>query len=188
MSTSHSRRRRRWGWWITGVVALVIVGGVAGPFIYIHLLSSKAPAQLSLKPTATPASATAPRPPMGRVFGRMCQFLCPYVKSLPVASPRPGRGGLRGCGPVPAWATRQPGALFPVSTRAALGLPVPGMPATAHLRNLTSGAGHQRRPGWPPPPPKPPKPPPYPPVPPGRRMRPPCARVHHVHQAATVDR
>ena len=33
--------------------------------------------------------------------------------SLPVASARPGLGGQRGCGPVSARATRQPGALFP---------------------------------------------------------------------------
>jgi polyisoprenoid-binding protein YceI len=44
-------------------VAVIIVAGIAGPFVYIHLLSSKAPAQLSLNPTATAsASATAATP------------------------------------------------------------------------------------------------------------------------------
>lgn len=60
---STSRPRRRWGRWIIVAVAVIIVAGIAGPFVYIHLLSSKAPAQLSLNPTATAsASATAATP------------------------------------------------------------------------------------------------------------------------------
>jgi polyisoprenoid-binding protein YceI len=50
--------------------AVIVVAGVAGPFVYIHLLSSKAPAQLSLKPTATPSSATgAAAAPSARAAG-----------------------------------------------------------------------------------------------------------------------
>jgi polyisoprenoid-binding protein YceI len=50
--------------------AVIVVGGVAGPFVYIHLLSSKAPAQLSLKPTATPSSsATAAATPSAPAAG-----------------------------------------------------------------------------------------------------------------------
>jgi polyisoprenoid-binding protein YceI len=48
---------------------VIIVAGVAGPFIYIHLLSSKAPAQLSLQPTATPASASAGATPAAQAAG-----------------------------------------------------------------------------------------------------------------------
>jgi polyisoprenoid-binding protein YceI len=51
--------RRRWVRWIIVAAAVVIVAGVAGPYAYIHLLSKKAPAQLSLTPSATPSSASA---------------------------------------------------------------------------------------------------------------------------------
>ena len=67
MSTSSPRRR--WVRWVILVAAVVIVAGVAGPFIYIHLLSSKAPAQLSLQPTATPASASAGATPAAQAAG-----------------------------------------------------------------------------------------------------------------------
>lgn len=67
MSTSSPRRR--WVRWVIVVVAVIIVAGVAGPFIYIHLLSSKAPAQLSLQPTATPASASAGATPAAQAAG-----------------------------------------------------------------------------------------------------------------------
>ena len=67
MSTSSPRRR--WVRWVILVAAVIIVAGVAGPFIYIHLLSSKAPAQLSLQPTATPASASAAATPAAQAAG-----------------------------------------------------------------------------------------------------------------------
>ena len=67
MSTSSPRRR--WVRWVILVAAVIIVAGVAGPFIYIHLLSSKAPAQLSLQPTATPASASAGATPAAQAAG-----------------------------------------------------------------------------------------------------------------------
>jgi polyisoprenoid-binding protein YceI len=65
--------RRRWVRWLIVAAAVIIVAGIAGPFVYIHLLSSKAPAQLSLKPTAIPSSgATAATPsatPSARAAG-----------------------------------------------------------------------------------------------------------------------
>ncbi len=67
MSTSSPRRR--WVRWVVLVAAVIIVAGIAGPFIYIHLLSSKAPAQLSLSPAATPASASAGATPAAQAAG-----------------------------------------------------------------------------------------------------------------------
>ena len=32
------RRRRRWPWFVGGAVALILIGVVAGPFIYIHFI------------------------------------------------------------------------------------------------------------------------------------------------------
>jgi len=51
--------RRRWVRWLIVAAAVIVIGGVAGPFVYIHLLSSKAPAQLSLQPSATASAASA---------------------------------------------------------------------------------------------------------------------------------
>jgi polyisoprenoid-binding protein YceI len=59
MASSRPRRHVRWARWIIVAAAVVVVAGVAGPFIYIHLLSGKAPAQLSLKPPATRSGSPA---------------------------------------------------------------------------------------------------------------------------------
>jgi polyisoprenoid-binding protein YceI len=44
--------KRRWKWLIGGVAVLVVLG-VAGPFIYIHLIEGPAPAKLSLPTSGT---------------------------------------------------------------------------------------------------------------------------------------
>ncbi len=59
MASSGPHRRIRWARWVIVAAVVVIVAAIAGPFIYIHLLSSKAPAQLSLKPSATPSAGPA---------------------------------------------------------------------------------------------------------------------------------
>jgi len=53
------RTRRKLIWWIGGLVALVVVVAVAGPFIYIHFIEGPAPTKLTLPATHTsnPASA-----------------------------------------------------------------------------------------------------------------------------------
>jgi len=44
--------KRRWKWLLGGVAVLVVLG-VAGPFIYIHLIEGPAPAKLSLPESGT---------------------------------------------------------------------------------------------------------------------------------------
>jgi polyisoprenoid-binding protein YceI len=46
-------RRHRLRWWIIGVIGVVVVLAVAGPFIYIHLIEGPAPAKLALPGTGT---------------------------------------------------------------------------------------------------------------------------------------
>lgn len=66
---SPSSHRRRWVRWLIVAAAVIVVAGIAGPFVYIHLLSSKPPAQLSLRPTATPSAATAAATPSAQAAG-----------------------------------------------------------------------------------------------------------------------
>ena len=66
---SPSSHRRRWVRWLIVAAAVIVVAGIAGPFVYIHLLSSKPPAQLSLRPTAAPSSAPAAATPSAQAAG-----------------------------------------------------------------------------------------------------------------------
>lgn len=45
--------RRHWAWSVAGAVAIVVVLAVGGPFVYIHFISAKAPAQLAVPPTGS---------------------------------------------------------------------------------------------------------------------------------------
>ncbi len=61
------RRRRRWPWFLGGAVVLVLVGLVAGPFIYIHFIQADPEAELTFEnadkaaaSTTTAAAAAAP--------------------------------------------------------------------------------------------------------------------------------
>ena len=47
---------QKWWKWLVGAVAVVVVAGVGGPFVYIHFIEGPAPAKLTLKSTA-PAGA-----------------------------------------------------------------------------------------------------------------------------------
>ena len=60
------RRRRRWPWFVGGAVVLVLVGLVAGPFIYIHFIQADPKAKLTFEnadkaaaSTTTPTTAAA---------------------------------------------------------------------------------------------------------------------------------
>lgn len=53
---------RRWIRWVAGVIAVLVVLGVGGPFIYFHFIEGKAPAPLTLSsstPTTVGASSTS---------------------------------------------------------------------------------------------------------------------------------
>ncbi len=51
--------KRRWKWLIGGVAVLVVLG-VAGPFIYVHFIEGPAPAKLSLPTSATRTTTSTP--------------------------------------------------------------------------------------------------------------------------------
>jgi polyisoprenoid-binding protein YceI len=51
------RRRRRWPWFVGGAVALVLIGVVAAPFIYIHFIQADPAPKLTFE-NADKASAT----------------------------------------------------------------------------------------------------------------------------------
>jgi polyisoprenoid-binding protein YceI len=51
--------RRHWVWSVTGAVAVIVVLAVGGPFVYIHFISGKAPAKLTL-PSARSAEPGSP--------------------------------------------------------------------------------------------------------------------------------
>jgi polyisoprenoid-binding protein YceI len=46
-----TNRRHRLRWWIVGVICVVVILAVAGPFIYIHLIEGSAPSKLALPAT-----------------------------------------------------------------------------------------------------------------------------------------
>ncbi len=70
MASPHPRPRVRWLRWAILAGAVIVVAGVAGPFVYIHLLSGQAPEQLSLKPSATPSGGpVAPGSPGTQAAG-----------------------------------------------------------------------------------------------------------------------
>ena len=50
-------RPRRWVRWLLVTFAVLVVLAVAGPFIYIHFFNGSTPANLSLSPSGTPATA-----------------------------------------------------------------------------------------------------------------------------------
>ena len=51
--------------WLIGGIAAVLVVVVGGPFLYIHVLSKKAPPKLSLSTTATTAGSSSDDPAVG---------------------------------------------------------------------------------------------------------------------------
>ena len=51
--------RRRWLRWVVGVVAVLVVLFVGGPFVYIHFIEGKAPAPLTLSTETTTAAPAA---------------------------------------------------------------------------------------------------------------------------------
>ena len=54
-----SRTSRRWALWLAGGALVAVVAVLGGTFIYIHFISGPAPAQLSLKPSATGPAPSA---------------------------------------------------------------------------------------------------------------------------------
>jgi polyisoprenoid-binding protein YceI len=46
-------RRRHWGRWAIGVIAVILLIAVGGPFVYIHFIEGKAPAPLSITNQST---------------------------------------------------------------------------------------------------------------------------------------
>src|SRR5207244_3250013 len=51
--------RSNWRRWVLGGIAVVLVGVVGGPFVYIHFFEGKAPAPLSLKTAGSPSPAAS---------------------------------------------------------------------------------------------------------------------------------
>jgi polyisoprenoid-binding protein YceI len=61
---------RHWLRWLIGAVIVIAVVAVGGPFVYIHFISGKAPAQLSLAtPAATSSGITGTTGTSGQVAG-----------------------------------------------------------------------------------------------------------------------
>jgi polyisoprenoid-binding protein YceI len=63
--------RKRWKWLVGGVVVLVVLG-IAGPFVYIHFIEGPAPAKLSLPPashTTSPSTSSGASSASGDVDG-----------------------------------------------------------------------------------------------------------------------
>ena len=54
---ARSPRRRKLTRWIIGVVAVVVVLAVGGPFVYFHFIQADPPPKLSLDTTPVPSSA-----------------------------------------------------------------------------------------------------------------------------------
>ena len=54
-----SRTSRRWALWLAGGALVAVAAVLGGTFIYIHFISGPAPAQLSLKPSATGSAPSA---------------------------------------------------------------------------------------------------------------------------------
>ena len=54
------RRRRRWPWFVGGAVLVVIIGLVAGPFIYIHFIQADPAPKLTFENADKAAATTAP--------------------------------------------------------------------------------------------------------------------------------
>jgi len=63
------RRRRRWPWFLGGAVVLILIGVVAGPFVYIHFIQADPASKLTFenadKATATTTPTTAAANPSG---------------------------------------------------------------------------------------------------------------------------
>jgi polyisoprenoid-binding protein YceI len=55
-----SRRARRWALWLVSAVVAAVVAVLGSTFVYIHFISGKAPAPLSLKATAGARQSTSP--------------------------------------------------------------------------------------------------------------------------------
>jgi polyisoprenoid-binding protein YceI len=54
------RRRRRWPWFVGGAVLVVLIGLVAGPFIYIHFIQADPAPKLTFENADKSAATTAP--------------------------------------------------------------------------------------------------------------------------------
>jgi polyisoprenoid-binding protein YceI len=54
------RRRRRWPWFVGGAVLVVVIGLVAGPFIYIHFIQADPAAKLTFENADKAAASTTP--------------------------------------------------------------------------------------------------------------------------------
>jgi len=54
------RRRRRWPWFVGGAVLVVLIGLVAGPFIYIHFIQADPAAKLTFENADKAPATTAP--------------------------------------------------------------------------------------------------------------------------------
>jgi polyisoprenoid-binding protein YceI len=53
---ASSPKRRKWTRWIVGVVVVVVVLAVGGPFVYFHFIQADPTPKLSLKTTPVPSS------------------------------------------------------------------------------------------------------------------------------------
>jgi polyisoprenoid-binding protein YceI len=59
--TAPQRRRRRWLWVVVGaVVAVLLVGLVAGPFVYIHFIQGDPPPRLTFENADATVATTSP--------------------------------------------------------------------------------------------------------------------------------
>ena len=54
------RRRRRWPWFVGGAVLVVLIGLVAGPFVYIHFIQADPAPKLTFDNADKAAATTAP--------------------------------------------------------------------------------------------------------------------------------
>jgi polyisoprenoid-binding protein YceI len=54
------RRRRRWPWFVGGALLVVLIGLVAGPFIYIHFIQADPAPKLTFENADKAAAPTAP--------------------------------------------------------------------------------------------------------------------------------
>jgi polyisoprenoid-binding protein YceI len=62
-----TRKRRRWLWWVIGIVGVVVAALIAGPFIYIHFIEADPPPRLAIStapPTTTKSASSAVRAPL----------------------------------------------------------------------------------------------------------------------------
>jgi len=50
---------QKWWKWLVGAVAVVVVAGVGGPFVYIHFIEGPAPAKLALPPSTSSTASGA---------------------------------------------------------------------------------------------------------------------------------